>query len=245
MSNSPPQLDEYNISDRRSYFSDLLNEHEDIRSEFRHLVCKLFCSFHDDEVPRLRIIFRQYLCDDYKYTDDAIKNIKLNLKQAKTVDEIHDAVFDYYSCCNFDLIEVVIKELGSKEDEANLKAYKEKFQKFSFILYNNRLKCGSHNGRNVVTIKLDIENCRRISGKTVSEAKRVACDTLHLDKIKFDLHMIRKGCLEFDFFVPDSVCKRIIEMKSEEKVKLFRNKVLSIEVNCPSIKVNYHDIYVR
>ena len=53
------------------------------------------------------------------------------LKAAKTIDDSFLVLNDYFSFFNFHIIEHIIKEFGTEEDEHRLKAYKECFNQYA------------------------------------------------------------------------------------------------------------------
>ena len=53
------------------------------------------------------------------------------LKTADTIPKIFLVLKDYFSFFNYDIIEHIIKVLGTEEDKANLQRYKSNFEQYS------------------------------------------------------------------------------------------------------------------
>lgn len=237
---SPPHLNEYNEDDKEKYLSDIEDKHDEICQKFNLLKSNIFLSLEKNpkvSEKRLIIFFESVLEDDPK--------LSLSLREATSVHGVLVAVKKYFSFCNFEVIEDLVKKFGNKEDKCRLKRYKQRFNKFVFTLCNNRVTLGRHiDGRDRITLKLlNREDENKTLGAFSNRIKKRISKLFGIHRSQLYLCTIRKGCFECDFSVSNSISKRILELKSEARRDLFRDSVTFIEVFCSSSEVWLHMNY--
>lgn len=167
-----------------------------------------------------------------------------SLQAATSIQNILITVKKYFSFCNFEVIEDLVKKFGNKDDKHKLKKYKASFTKFIFTLCNNRvLKLGHHiRGRDQITLKL-MNDDEKLSGDTVRKIKQRVCKILGIHRTLLYLCKIREGCFECDFSVSNSISKCILELKSETRIDSFKeDHITVIDVFCSSSKVWCYNI---
>lgn len=144
------------------------------------------------------------------------------------MDNIHDAVMKYYSFSDYEMIEALIKVHGSDEDKTQLKEYIKKYSECVLLVHNNRVKCGSDIGPNKVTFKLEIFD-DTVHGREMVATKRTISKFLSVRTSQLHLVEIRKGCLNFDFSVPECVVQRVFNLPEEDKKRMFKDSLVFIE----------------
>ena len=138
------------------------------------------------------------------------------LKAAGTISKVFMVLNDYFSFFNCDIIEHIIKVLGTDEDKAELQKYKDKFDQYS---RRRIFACGPHFGPEKekdhpdIFMKLDSQ----YDNYTVAEIKffcRKLIKTLHVSsKGVLRLCRVEKSC----FQVPSFVQKEIFPLSSEQE----------------------------
>ena len=153
------------------------------------------------------------------------------LKTAGTISKVFMVLNDYFSFFNYDIIEHIIKVLGTNEDKAELEKYKDTFNQYA---KRRIFECGSHfgpeseTGNADVFVKLD----SRYDNYTVAEIKgfcRKLSETLHLSsKGVLRLCRVEKGCFQLTFQVPSFVQHEIFPLSREQEEILKAEGVIKL-----------------
>ena len=153
------------------------------------------------------------------------------LKAANTVYEIFLVLNDYFSFFNYQLIEHIIKSLGTRKDKARLQKYKK-----DFINYAKRrmFECPSEfgplsdNDDVDVFVKVDshYENC------TVAQIERFRYRLSEFFCVSSQgllrLCRVDKGCLQLMFQIPSFVQQEIFPLSREEERALAAEGVIKL-----------------
>ena len=153
------------------------------------------------------------------------------LKAAGTISKAFMVLNEYFSFFNYDIIEHIIKELGTDEDKAELQKYKDNFNQYA---RRRIFECGPHFGPESETDHADIfvKLDSRYDNYTVAEIKgfcRKLSETLHLSS-KGVLHLCRvdKGCIQLTFQVPLFVQHEIFPLSREQERALSAIDVIKL-----------------
>ena len=153
------------------------------------------------------------------------------LKDASTIYEIFLVLNDYFSFFNYQLIEHIIKALGTKKDKARLRKYKE-----DFIQYAERriFECPPEFGpvsdadHADIFVKVDshYDDC------TVSQIERFRHKLSEILQV-FSQGILRlcrvdKGCFQLRFQVPSFVEKEIFPLSREQEKALVAESIIML-----------------
>ena len=152
------------------------------------------------------------------------------LETADSIPRIFIVLEDYFSFFNYDIIEHIIKMLGTEKDKPELQSYK---MKFNHYIKRRIYECGPHFGPESETdhpnifVKLD----SGYDNYTVEEIKRFCrklSETLHVStQGVLRLCRVEKGCFQLTFQVPSFVQKKIFPLSREQKRTLDTMGIIS------------------
>lgn len=166
---------------------------------------------------------------------------KEKLRSACDIHDVYGEVKEHITFCNTDLLEKLIEEFGSDEDKQKLKDYKEEFNKYVFVMHNNRVKTGETIKKwEKVSIKLYREDEDPPTGRELTIMKRKIAKYLDVRTTSLHLCKIRGGCLELEFLVPDvrNIYTKLQQLKSEEKAKMLQeDDIIYIQCHTTSQRV--------
>ena len=229
---SPPNWNDFNKDGQEQYLDDLESEQYEIDKKFSHLLVSIFSSLEKkspDIVEELIIFFRGHL--GRMLDMDASKVVFSNLRAATSVTAIFDVIIDHCSFYNFELIEMLIEEKGNEEDKVELRKYIEEFKDFCITVHNNRVvNCGCHPpGTKKIIFKLNV-NKNVLRATVIKQIQRRISAIIGVHSSQLYLCHIRKGCLELEFSVSQSICKKIEGLRPEVKRILFSDDISCIEI---------------
>ena len=145
------------------------------------------------------------------------------LKAADTIYDIFLVLNDYFSFFNYQLIEHIIKALGTRNDKAKLRKYKQDFNKYAKRrIFECLPEFGAVSKADCadVFVKVDsqYDNC------TIAQIERFRLklsEILHVSSQGI-LHLCRvdKGCLQLMFQVPIFVQQEIFPLSGEQEESL-------------------------
>ena len=153
------------------------------------------------------------------------------LKAAGTISNFFLVLNDYISFFNYDIIEHIIKVLGTDEDKAELQKYKSNFNQYA---RRRIFECGPHFGPQSETGNADIfvKLDSGYDNYTVAETKGFCHKirkALHLSsKGVLRLCQVEKGCFELTFQVPLFVQHEIFPLSSEQERTLKAEGVIKL-----------------
>ena len=153
------------------------------------------------------------------------------LKTADTIPKIFLVLKDYFSFFNYDIIEHIIKVLGTEEDKVNLQSYKSTFNRYA----KRRIcECGPHFGPVSDTDHADVfvKVDSRYDNYTVEEIKGFCnklSETLRvLSEGALRLCRIEKGCFQLTFQVPSFVQQRTFPLSRDQEGTLEAESVVKL-----------------
>ena len=153
------------------------------------------------------------------------------LESADTIPKIFLVLKDYFSFFNYDIIEHIIKVLGTREDKANLQSYKNRFDQYA----KRRIyECGPHFGPVSDTDHADVfvKVDSRYDNYTVEEIKGLCnklSETLCVSSEgALRLCRVEKGCFQLTFQVPSFVQQEIFPLSEEQEKALLAVGVIML-----------------
>ena len=145
------------------------------------------------------------------------------LKAAQTIDDIFPVLNDYFSFFNYQLIEHIIKALGTEDDKANLQKYKKDFNQYA---KRRIFECLPEFGHVIdadhadIFVKVDsqykyctVEQIQRFRHKLREMLCVSSQGILHLCRID-------EGCWKLMFQVPTFVQQEIFPLSREQEESL-------------------------
>ena len=156
------------------------------------------------------------------------------LKAAGTISKVFMVLNDYFSFFNYDIIEHIIKVLGTREDKAELHIYKQKFNQYARRkIYECWPQFGPESERNHANIFVKLDSC--YENYTVAEIRGFRHK---LSKILYlssggvlRLCRVEKGCFQLIFQVPSFVQREIFPL-SRKQEKMILADMGNIRITC-------------
>ena len=153
------------------------------------------------------------------------------LKAAGTISKVFMVLNDYFSFFNYDIIEHIIKVLGTDEDKTELQKYKDKFDQYARRrIFECGPRFGPENEKDHADIFVKLDS--RYDNYTVAEIKgfcRKLSETLHLSsKGVLRLCRVEEGCFQLTFQVPSFVQQEMLPLSSEQERTLKAEGVIKL-----------------
>jgi len=150
---------------------------------------------------------------------------------ADTIPKVFRALSNYFSFFNYDIIDLIINELGTQEDKQELQKYKDEFQLYAKRrIYQCLPQFGpvSEGDQTNIFVKVDahyesytVQELRGFQHR-LSEILRISSQrVLHLCRVE-------KGCFQLTFQVPSVVQRRIFPLSSEQERDLEAEGVIKL-----------------
>jgi len=156
------------------------------------------------------------------------QNCYSDLMKAETVPKVFIALSNYFSFFNYDIIDLIINELGTEEDKQELQKYKNEFKLYAERRIHECPKFGtvSETGHADVIVKID----SHYDNYTVQELwgfrKRVS--EILCTSFLLRLCQVEEGCLQVLFQVPSFVEQKIFPLSSEQERALVAEGVIKL-----------------
>ena len=209
----------------------LQSESRDIMFKFQHVVNVARKSLMEqkvsvDELLSCLTILKTF---DPVTKDQLSQNCYSDLMKAETVPKVFIALSNYFSFFNYDIIDLIINELGTEEDKQELEKYKNEFQLYAKRRIHECPKFGtvSEMGHADMIVKID----SHYDNYTVQELwgfrKRLS-EILRISLILLRLCQVEEGCLQVLFQVPSFVEQKIFPLSSEQERALVAEGVIKL-----------------
>lgn len=146
----------------------------------------------------------------------------LGLQIAKSIDEVMLCIGNYCSFFNYQMMEFIINNLGTKQDKANLEMYKKEFHAYA---QRHVFECPSEVGKlseedAKMFVKLD-DTFKKCKLEELAVFVNKLQDTLKCSFINgFKLCRFDPGCLKLTFQLPFSVLQEIFPLSVEQEAIL-------------------------
>ena len=214
----------------------LWSESQDIMMRFQELVSATIKSFQRRRVPLDDLVSHIMTLGAF---DPVFKEPQVpvfhhyfrELKNAETIPKVFMVLNDYFSFFNYQVIEHIIKELGTDNDKAELQRYKEDFSQYAkrrifeclpeFGLISDAdhadifVKVDSHYEKYTVE---QIEGFRH----KLSKILRISSQGI------LRLCRVDKGCFQLKFQVPSFVQQKIFPLSKKQKKTLKDEGVIKL-----------------
>lgn len=225
---SPPDRDEYDSSDKENYESNVHDKNDSIMRKYSILVSSIFTSLTKKKISVKSAVFF------FKQTLQLSEQENKILEKAKTLYNVHDAVKEHLVFVNIEVCEDLIEQYELHDMEQKLQEYIEAFDKCIFTLYKNRVR---DKDKNIIVLKL-VLNHKRLNGTLLKRVKKRIVTLLNkktgrshgIRESMLELKNIAEGCIELKFLVPALVCERILQLSDKARLKLFRKSITCIDV---------------
>ena len=153
------------------------------------------------------------------------------LKTANTIYEIFLVLNDYFSFFNYQLIEHIIKALGTKEDKAELQKYKDDFNQYAKRrVFECLPEFGTVNDEDHADIFVKVDS--QYDNYTVAEIEEFRhklSKILHLSTQGIlRLCRVDKGCFQLMFQVPSFVQHKIFPLPRDQEEALVAIGIISL-----------------
>ena len=172
---------------------------------------------------------------------------------ADTIPKVFIALSNYVSFFNYDIIDLIVDELGTQEDKQELQKYKDEFQRYAKRrIYQCLPQFGpvSEMGQTDIFVKVDA-HYESYTVKELRVFQHRLSEILHNSSQRV-LHLCRveKGCFQLTFQVPSVVQQRMFPLSSEQERALEAEGVIKLTCGnyefvtkvCPALAE--HAIYI-
>jgi len=160
-----------------------------------------------------------------------LPNCYTEIMAADTISKIFIALSNYISFFNYDIIDLIVNELGTQEDKQELQKYKDEFQLYAKRrVYECLPQFGpvSKTGQANIFVKVDAH----YESYTVQELRGFQQRLSNILRISSQrvLHLCRveKGCFQLTFQVPSAVQQKIFPLSSEQERALEAEGVIKL-----------------
>ena len=211
-------------------------ESHEIMMQFQKLVGATIKSLTKQQVPlsELRSLVMTLGAFDPVYKEpkvSAFYHYFKDLKEANEVSDIFWILKDYFSFFNYHIIEHIIKEFGTEEDNQNLQTYKEQFDQYAKRrIYECLPWFGpiSETGHVDVFVKVD----SKYDNFSVKEVENFCWQLCRIYGVTshgvFRLCQVEKGCLQFRFQIPSFMQQELFPLSSEQETALAEEGVIKL-----------------
>ena len=206
----------------------LRSESREIMIRFQELVSATIESLIQQSVPQHKLVSQVMTLGAF---DPVLKEPQVpvlchhlkELKAASTIYEMFLVLNDYFSFFNYQLIEHIIKALGTKEDGNRLQRYKEEFDQYAKRrIFECLPKFGpvSDADHADLFVKLDSQYDNYTVAE-IEEFRRKLSKLLHVSHQGIvRLCRVEKGCVQLTFQVPLFVQLKIFPLSREQEESL-------------------------
>ena len=164
-------------------------------------------------------------------------NCFTDVMNAGTIPKVFIALSNYFSFFNYDIIDLIITELGTKEDEQELEKYKNEFQLYARRRVYECPQFGPVNEMDHADIFVKVDS--HYESYTVQELwgfrKRLS-EILNISSV-LSLCRAEKGCFQLIFQVPSFVQQKIFPLSREQEWALVAEGV--IKLTCGSYEFTH------
>ncbi len=153
------------------------------------------------------------------------------LKECSTISDAWCILCDYFSFFDFYIIELITKELGTKDDGVRLGQYKAEFGKYLnnriFPLKIIRSEVPRDDSMQIV-LKLDpsYDECNLAH---LEDLKKAVTKLLKLEPCCVQLYEIRQGCIQLILLIPEFIVDSIFPLTPEQELALHQLKVTRLD----------------
>lgn len=154
------------------------------------------------------------------------------LASAKDISQVFHVIRPHCSYFNFEMLQTIIRLLGSKHDKQILEKYIQAFSNYCKAMPCAEKICGTaqaNSKRTKLIFKLQF-NREEFKTDQMQSIKITIAHHLRIQTSSLYLRHITEGCVELEFLVPTFLCKRIFPLTDAQKAALFYSvKVVSVE----------------
>ena len=211
-------------------------ESQEIMMQFQKLVGATVKSLTKQQIPlsALRSLVMTLGAFDPVYKKSQVSAFYHCFKDLEKANEVSDIFWilkDYFSFFNYHIIEHIITELGTEEDNQNLQTYKEQFDQYAKRrIYECLPWFGpiSETGHVDVFVKVD----SKYDNFSVKEVESFCWQLCRIYGITshsvFRLCRVEKGCLQFMFQIPSFMQQELFPLSSEQQTALAEEGVIKL-----------------
>lgn len=233
-----PHLDIAGLSceEKETLKGRLIEESRAIILKFQKLVNIVQKSLHERNIPVPTLASR--LCSLGAFTSVVPNKPLLEecLPQIRAASNTEDAFWilrDYFSFFNYHIIEHIIHELGTDDDQRQFYTYMEAFKEYSkrrCIEFPHALQLGCPNKKSHVKlcVKLDVL-FKQYRIEELQAFRSWLSKTLGVSEGALHLCFIGEGCIQFIFEIPLFVKEAIFPLSPEQERALLENGVVEVE----------------
>ena len=210
-------------------------ESEDIMIKFQHLFSTVYESLCARSIPVDKLVTHLLSWGAF---DPVIKGsekpvFQTFLKELQTAGSIEKVLWvirDYFSFFNYHVIEHIVSKLGTDQDKAEFRSYKEEFDRYSKRrVYECLPVFGPVSEADHVELRLKIDSVyEQFTLEAVENFRYRLKEILRVSQGILRLCRVEKGCFQVMFQVPSFVQQEIFPLSSEQERALVAEGVIKL-----------------
>ena len=152
------------------------------------------------------------------------------LQNAGSIEKVLFVIRDYFSFFNYHVIEHIVSKLGTDQDKAELRNYKEEFDRYSKRrVYECLPVFGPVSKPNHVDLVLKIDSVyEQFTLEAVKKFRYRLKEILHVSQGVLRLCRVEEGCFQLMFQVPSFVQQKIFPLSGEQERALVAEGVIKL-----------------
>jgi hypothetical protein len=153
-----------------------------------------------------------------------LENRVSEFSEARSIEEIFRILKEYCSFYNHEIIEYIVEELGTKDDKAKLKKYREDFTEYCRrSVFECPFSSGSEKSSHFVDLVMKVDSDTMIEPYTVKALELFHTQVAKLLQVtKYTLHLwsVEQGCLKLTFHIPRFLKTVIFPLSADQRSSL-------------------------
>ena len=143
------------------------------------------------------------------------------LSEATSIEKIFLILKEYCSFYNHEIIEYIVEELGTKDDKAKLKKYREDFTEYCRrSVFECPFSSGSEKSSHFIDLVMKVDSDTMIKPYTVKAIELFHTQVAKLLQVtKYTLHLwsVEEGCLKVTFHIPQFLKMVIFPLNADQR----------------------------
>ena len=158
------------------------------------------------------------------------------IKEAKSIAEIFIILTPYWNYLNYEILEYIIIQHGTSENQKKLEDYKDNLKKFCErrIFELPFLENGSDIDKtfpNQEKFAVKLDRTERIKRKELLQIRTQIAKILHLNVAALVICSVDRGCVQLTFLIPKFIAQDIFPLSCDQASALFKD-ISVIRLRC-------------
>ena len=168
------------------------------------------------------------------------------IKKAGSISEIFNILSTYWNYLNYEILEVIIKQYGTSEDDERLRKYDEELHKFCKRRIFE-LPPESNNGNTLSPkqerLRVKLNYRKDITYEHLLQIRGRIAKILNIRLAALILSRVDEGCVQLTFLMPKFVAQEIFPLSCEQTSALSKESVIRLVCAQYIFEVCYNSVY--